>query len=497
MRALTAVGSVIGVMGILVGACVGDDPIATAPTVTPPDCAANEKRCDGTCVSSDDPRFGCASTSCLPCAGSSATNTVPTCNAGQCATTCVAGFSDCDGNAENGCEIRTATDVANCGACNVACGLAHATSRACDNGKCAFLCETGFIHCGTDASGCDVDGRADKSNCGQCARNCLEGTCANSQCSVVSLATGLTRPKGIAVEGSYLYFTNASPSNTVQRVPRSGGTVPTIYVVSDANIGAVNPQAIVAEGANLFFANLGTDVTVRRVTVPIPSGGNNVGPCDSTLAGFLAIGGGKVWWSNYTGMVRVSRANVDGSLAEDFATGTDTTTQSGAIATDGNDVYWTDVKLGKIFKRAASATSSCKVDGPPNECLAIVTGANKPYALAVDAANVYFSELDPSKKIQKVAKTGGAVTTVATEQGQVQSLATDGVHLYWGSYQDGTVRHARVDSATPCTAATCEVVANVPSPSQVIVDTEAVYWASEINGGTPNTGSLGKIGKYR
>jgi hypothetical protein len=51
---------------------------------------------------------------------------------GVCTPTCAAGFGDCDGNPNNGCEANLSTDLANCGSCKVGCGL-HQT---CASGVC-------------------------------------------------------------------------------------------------------------------------------------------------------------------------------------------------------------------------------------------------------------------------------------------------------------------------------------------------------------------------
>jgi hypothetical protein len=64
------------------------------------------------------------------CDGRSAT---PLCSDGQCVDDgCAAGFLDCDGERDNGCEIDARTDQNHCGACGRACSL----SRTCWQGQC-------------------------------------------------------------------------------------------------------------------------------------------------------------------------------------------------------------------------------------------------------------------------------------------------------------------------------------------------------------------------
>src|SRR5262249_2009033 len=52
-----------------------------------------------------------------------------------CAPTCDAGWSDCDGNPNNGCETQV-NSATNCAACGVTCNLSHANS-SCSTGTCA------------------------------------------------------------------------------------------------------------------------------------------------------------------------------------------------------------------------------------------------------------------------------------------------------------------------------------------------------------------------
>lgn len=71
------------------------------------ECQPGEKPC-GTppqCVSVDNPLFGCSPESCGPC--DTMENAVPRCESGACVLGgCAAGFGDCDGDAQNGCETQ-------------------------------------------------------------------------------------------------------------------------------------------------------------------------------------------------------------------------------------------------------------------------------------------------------------------------------------------------------------------------------------------------------
>ncbi|WP_170319451.1 hypothetical protein [Polyangium spumosum] len=196
-------------------------------------CPTGEKSCNGVCVSADDPAFGCGD-SCAPC---SVANATTACVSGACAVgTCNPGFSDCDGMGATGCEVNTAADTQNCGACGTACttfetcndgsceanpcgpgtadcnmnnadgcetmlgtlldcnfcgdvcDLANA-SEACTMGMCALsACDAGFDDCDMmDATGCEVNVQTDLQNCGSCGNVCPGGalaTCTNGMCGL-------------------------------------------------------------------------------------------------------------------------------------------------------------------------------------------------------------------------------------------------------------------------------------------------------------------------
>jgi hypothetical protein len=78
------------------------------------------------------------------------------CDAGECAA-CQSGFGDCDSNGANGCETNLTSDVNNCGACNLVCQTANGTP-ACRSSACEIgACNTGFADCDGNAdNGCEL-----------------------------------------------------------------------------------------------------------------------------------------------------------------------------------------------------------------------------------------------------------------------------------------------------------------------------------------------------
>lgn len=126
--------------------------------------------------------------SCAPCpigGGCNVTNDCAAngqCSAGQCV--CSPGYSDCNGNPNDGCEVATGSDVNNCGGCNLQCSLQNA-NEICTMSTCLIgSCSMGYANCDNfTGNGCEVNTQISNSNCGACGNVCPMGfTCVNSIC---------------------------------------------------------------------------------------------------------------------------------------------------------------------------------------------------------------------------------------------------------------------------------------------------------------------------
>jgi hypothetical protein len=76
------------------------------------------------------------------------------------------------------------TDVNNCGQCDRHCAAPNATV-ACTNGGCVIVaCNSGFANCdGQAANGCEVNTNSDVNNCGTCGNKCAAGrSCVSGVC---------------------------------------------------------------------------------------------------------------------------------------------------------------------------------------------------------------------------------------------------------------------------------------------------------------------------
>lgn len=176
------VSDVTDVTDVVDAADVVDVPVVPLD-LGPPPCLPGQDRCGGSvCIN--------LSTDIANCGGCG--NVCParphapaTCSGGSCALVCDPGTLNCDGNLTNGCETIPSMDVVNCGGCGMTCqSFPHTAPSLCVGGVCSFGCGAGYANCdGLVSNGCEVSTATDPMNCGACGRTCGAGqTCAGGVC---------------------------------------------------------------------------------------------------------------------------------------------------------------------------------------------------------------------------------------------------------------------------------------------------------------------------
>jgi hypothetical protein len=147
-------------------------------------CNAGFKDCDGKYETGCEAQLLSDVNNCGSC-GHTCTNPNGStlCNAGVCQPTCAAGSANCDNNVDNGCETATAADINNCGGCGVVCGKQNTSSSSCAAGACNITCNAGFSDCnGKPGDGCESSTANDVNNCGGCGVVCSNAN-GSTSCS--------------------------------------------------------------------------------------------------------------------------------------------------------------------------------------------------------------------------------------------------------------------------------------------------------------------------
>jgi hypothetical protein len=137
-------------------------------------------------------------------------NAVEACVGGSGARSCAIAacdqgyYEDCNGQAPDGCEIDTRSNVAHCGDCNYDCrSHTHVASATCGSSACNYTCSAGYKSC--DATpGCETDVHT-LSDCGNCdvlcARPNATPTCATGSCEIASCNANYGNCDGVSANG--------------------------------------------------------------------------------------------------------------------------------------------------------------------------------------------------------------------------------------------------------------------------------------------------------
>jgi sugar lactone lactonase YvrE len=252
------------------------------------------------------------------------------------------------------------------------------------------------------------------------------------------LATGQAMPRGIATDGSHVYWVTWY-GGTVARVPVAGGAVETLVT------GRQFPIQVAVDGGFAIWTEDGTqtDPTSSLLRVPVAGGS----PA-SLGAGFL----GPDWLLIHAGTAYV--ADRGGTLIEtvQLASGTRQTfaaMQSSpfGLATDGTALYWTTGD-GAIRTRPLAGGATTTI------ATGLGIGDRRAQGLAVVGGTVYAT----GDRVIAVPAQGGAITTV--DAGAASShLLDDGTAVYWATRD--ACQHELLLRARPGEAAT--VLGSFPS----------------------------------
>lgn len=190
--------------------------------------------------------------------------------------------------------VDTMTDPNNCGGCSTKCVSPSNGIAECSGGVCVRTCPGGTVDCSGDC----VDTTRDVLNCGACGITCA-GPCVASTCTPALssvLATGST-PTALAADGSYVYWLDPGASKVFKTSADSAATTTEL-----AN-GQASPFDIAIDVTYVYWTNkLGA--AVMRVA---KSGGTPEILSGAVSPLHIALDATYVYWNDSVGVRRVAK----------------------------------------------------------------------------------------------------------------------------------------------------------------------------------------------
>ncbi|MEZ4370607.1 MAG: hypothetical protein R3B07_07270 [Polyangiaceae bacterium] len=323
-------------------------------------------------------------------------------------------------------------------------GAAGSGGASGGTGGSAGGCNLPEVACGMECANLDTDAK----HCGRCGHDCLAGGCVDGLCQRFTLAnpkdpigitaddttvywvdadageiqsaprgtaaqhntlaTGLTNPFAVVVQGTDLIFIEKATNGRVRRIPKTGGT-PTGIAASQ-----ITPSAVAADSTSIYWGLEGTNEITDGTDARAAANPQGIA-LDATGVFFTTFSEGSI-----------RRAPRDLGSAPPTAELIASQTNPTAITVNGTHVFWVN--------RAASGG----VYSLPKAGGALITldTTDMPYDVEVDATHAYWLTRESGGQLRRRGLTSGAVETLVTGLGQVHSLVITSDALYW------TVQHA-------------------------------------------------------
>ncbi len=282
--------------------------------------------------------------------------------------------------------------------------------------------------------------------------------------TIVALASGLMNPGGLAVDASFVYWSEAQDGATattgktwISKVSKTGGAViplstrlnqnnyvNTWSLAIDASYAywtesnqdemalqcvSINggsyttlvsqyPKCLAADATSLYFSDIGTAMTYGGVIRKVGKGGGAAVTIATNQGepNHIAVSGSTVCWiSDWDGTLNKTGTNGGGVTLVAQAS------SEAVLVMDTSSIYYSYRPPG------ATSGSVMRVSVNGGTPLALTSSAN-PVALAVDATHVYWTDSDG--KISRVPKGGGTVTSISVTSSPM-SIALDAGNVYW------------------------------------------------------------------
>lgn len=271
-------------------------------------------------------------------------------------------------------------------------------------------------------------------------------------CCPVTLAAGQHVPAALAVDQTGVYWSNGGNASggSIAKVGLDGGASTTLAPATD-------PLHIALDAGNVLWTSGGA---IWKVAEQGGSPATLIASGPWVATGVAARAGTAYWVAvGDAGGGLVMKVAVAGGTPEMIASLQSPLAQPFAIAVDANEVYWADNGTDAIMKVSLSG-------GTP---ITLASDQAYPIAIAVDGASVYWINED-NNTVMKVPLGGGTAVTLASGQKGPHGVAADGSAVYWTDSDGNAVMKLPVGGIQPVTLVSTQF------PDAIAVDRTSVYW---------------------
>lgn len=249
-----------------------------------------------------------------------------------------------------------------------------------------------------------------------------------------TLTSGLATPERIAVDKTHAYVTSLLASESrVLKLPLAGTPTPEAFAIAERH-----PRDILVDDTHVYWTN-SKDLVVRRQAKTDTAGTAESVFAVSSLEGEpwgLAAFGDKLYITTFSVGGNVYEHGKAPTFVPDagsddakraLAIAQDTAL---AIAVDAANVYWTVKNSGFVLQIPRSTPGSPTV---------LADKQNAPLGITVDDGFVYWCS-NGGEKMMRVPKGGdaGGAKTLAEKQVGCSYVVTDGTFVYWTNEGGGT-----------------------------------------------------------
>ena len=276
--------------------------------------------------------------------------------------------------------------------------------------------------------------------------------------TVTTVVSGLDGVRSIDVDSMTVLFVEGSVVPTgwhtgrIAKISIAGGPVTTI--VSAVTAGAGSPIAV--DDWNVYFAD-GSGLK----KVPIGGGIVETLASDFMTDGVFAMAtdGQFIYWLNSWRRPALRKISIDGGWIEDIVPYQASSMYAGArLLLNNGYLYW-------VWCTPACAITKVTTNGGP--VIPLTPGLGALGDLAVDGADLYFTQGSFPETIRKISVNGGSITTL-TAVNDGTALAADNGNVYWANFFTvGTV---------PSGGGTGRWLAANAGAYAFAVDADGIYW---------------------